>query len=233
MRKLSELLGWHPTPATLIGAGLVLLGVMLTDVSWWFLLLSGLGASGPGLLRELGWLRDKDEFARRAAQRAGYHAFLVTSLFAFLTLAYTRSGERNLRNPEELTTLLLSLLWFVWLLSSLLAYWGARKAAVRLLTGFGICWLAFCVADSWQTPLGMLMSSLPALPFFLLAWLSKRWPRVAGALLIAAGVFMYLFFDFASDKRGGLVVNTGVAILLVGPLLASGAALLRTRGEEA
>jgi uncharacterized membrane protein len=200
-------------------------------VSWWFITLSGLGAFGPGILRELGLLRDKDEFARRAAQRAGYHAYLATGLVAFLILAYTRSGERHLRNPEELSTLFLSLLYLTWLLSSLLAYWGAQKATARILIGFGICWLLFCIADSWQQPLGMLMHSLVAAPFFVLAFLARRWPRLAGALLVVVAAFFYRFFRFYSDDRGGLVVNTQVAILLVGPLLASGIALLTVRRE--
>jgi hypothetical protein len=231
MVKLSDRLGWHPTPATLIAAVIVVGGFMLTEVSWWFIVLSGLGAVGPGILRELGWLRDKDEFARRAAQRAGYHAFLVTALAGFVIAGYTRSGERHLKNPEELATLFLALLWFTWLLSSLLAFWGARKATLRLLLGFGICWLLFCAADSWQHPLGLLMSCLPAAPFFLLAWLSQRWPRVAGVLLIAAGASMYVFFRFWTNERGGLITQTCTAVLLVGPLLASGLALLGVRKD--
>ena len=35
-------------------------------MSWWFFALAGVGACGPGILLELGVLRDKDEFARRA-----------------------------------------------------------------------------------------------------------------------------------------------------------------------
>lgn len=232
MTKLGDRIGWRPSPATLVGAALVILGFMLADVSWWFIALSGLGAFGPGVLRELGWLKDKDEFARRAAQRAGYHAYLVAGLVAFLTIAYTRSGERHLRNPEELATLFLALLYFTWLLSSLLAFWGPQKATTRILVGFGICWLLFCIADSWQHPLGMLMHSLVAAPFFVLALLARRWPRLAGALLVAAAIFFYVAFRFWSDARGGLVVNSITAVLLVGPLLASGVALLGLRRES-
>jgi len=47
----------------------------------------GVGAFGPGILRELGWLKDQDEFQRRAAHRAGYHAFAVTGLVAFFIYA--------------------------------------------------------------------------------------------------------------------------------------------------
>ncbi len=233
MSLFAELMERRPPLATLVGGALVIAGVLLSDASWWWFALAGVGACGPGILREMGVLRDQDEFARRAAQRAGYHAFLATGLFAFLIVAYMRSGQRDLPNQGELATLLLAVLWFVWLLSSLLAYWGARRAATRMLLGFGTCWLAFCLADAGKRPLDMLMASLPALPFFALWWLARRWPRVAGAVMILAAGAMYVLFKFYTNVRSGIIVNTGVAILLCGPLLACGMALLREgRGEE-
>lgn len=233
MTRFADRIGWRPTTATLIGAALVIGGFLLAELNWWFIVLSGIGAFGPGILRELGWLRDNDEFARRAAQRAGYHAYLVTGLVAFVLIGFIRSGERHLKHPEELATLLLALLYFTWLLSSLLAYWGARKAASRILVGFGACWLLFSAEDSWRDPLGLLMHSLVAAPFFVLAATARRWPRVTGLLLIAAGVFFYFFFDFHSDQRGGLITNSVTAVLLVGPLVGSGVALLGERRVSA
>jgi hypothetical protein len=230
MMVIDGLLRRRPGAATLVGGALVVTGILLSDVSWWFFALAGVGACGPGILRELGLLKDQDEFARRASQRAGYHAFLATGLFGFLLVAFLRSTDRDLRNPGELATLLLSLLWFVYLLSSLLSFWGARKAATRLLLGFGICWLVFTLADAGPEPLGWLMASLPALPFFALAWLARRWPKPAGVLMIGVAAAMYVIFGFWSEARsGGLIVNTGVAVLLCGPLVACGLALLREK----
>lgn len=221
-------------PATWIGGLLVTAGLVLVELNWWFLLLSALGACGPGLLRELGWLRDEDEYQRRVAHRAGYQAFLVTAFAAFVVVAALRVHEGELRNPGEAATLLLSLMWVSWLLSSLVAYWGARKASVRLLLGFGLAWLAFALADAGPHPLGWLMASLPVLPFLLLAALVTRWPRLAGLLLVAAAVGLYILFGYyREDHMGGLIVNTQVAVLLCGPLLGCGLALLRQgRGEE-
>ena len=79
---------WRPAPATLIASGVVVLGFLLTGVSWGFLALVAVGTFGPGILRELGWLKDKDEFERRAARRAGYHAYLVGGFITFLIVAY-------------------------------------------------------------------------------------------------------------------------------------------------
>ena len=105
---------WRPTRTTLVAGGLVLAGLFLTEVNWWFLLLAGLGALGPGFLREVGWLHDKDEFQRRADHRAGYHAFLAVALVAFVFMAFFRSGERAIEHTDRLATLFLALLWFTW-----------------------------------------------------------------------------------------------------------------------
>jgi len=218
--------------ATVTGGVLVVAGIVLADHSEWWFILSGLGACGPGLLRELGLLRDQDEFQRRADWRAGYHAFLATSLFAFAVVPAVRVWEGRLRHPEELASLLLGLLWFTWLLSRLFSYWGAHKAARRILLGFGLPWLAFALADAGPHPLGWLMCSLPALPFLLLAALAPRLPRLTGLLAVGVAVGLYLQFRYWDESHmGGLVVNSLVAVLLCGPLLASGLALLARRPD--
>ena len=235
MSRLPKWFPWHPSPATLIATGAVILGVLLTEVSWWFLVLVGVGALGPGILRELGWLKDKDEFQRRAAQRAGYHAFLVAGFVAVLLTAYFRSGERQIKDPQSLADLFLVLLWCTWLFSSLFAYWGARRTATRILLIFGTFWLLFVVAESVgerTSPLGFIIHSLPAVPFFFLAFLGRRWPRVAGAILMAAAAFFIYFFGWYKVGASGMVNQTVTMILFIGPLLGSGVALLGARTEE-
>ncbi len=74
----------RPAPATLVGAVLVILGFLLTEVDWRFLALCALGTFGPGILREWGWVKDKDEFQMRAVHRAGYHAYLAGGLTAYI-----------------------------------------------------------------------------------------------------------------------------------------------------
>ncbi|MBK8167869.1 MAG: hypothetical protein IPK64_18140 [bacterium] len=233
-RVIEQLQLRRPATATLAGAVLVVAGFLLAGVSWWFFILSGAGACGPGILRELGVLKDKDEFQRRAAHRAGYHAFLATGFFGFVLVALVRVTKSELKNPAELATLMLAMLWLTWLLSSLMTFWGARKASTRLLLGFGAAWLAFALADAGRQPIGWLMASLPALPFFALALLAWRLPRLAGALMVVVATAMYLFMGYhRNDHMGGLIVNTGVALLLCGPLLGCGTALLSMRREDA
>jgi len=227
---------WRPTPAGAVAGVLVALGftLALTDVSWWALSLVALGTFGPGMLRELGWLRDKDEFQRRAAHRAAYHAFLVTGFVAFLAIAYTRSGNRHLGGPEDLSILYLALLWFTWMFSSLSNYWGPRKTAFRILIIFGCAWGVFNIAGNLAHPIALLMQLLiTTLPFFLLAFVSRRWPRVAGVLLIAASA-SFIWIYFRGFPALTLIAKAITVVLFVGPLLTSGLALLgRVESEPA
>ena len=71
MAEFSALFRRRPSPVTLVGAALVSLGFLLTTIDWRFLTLCALGTFGPGILREWGWVKDKDEFQMRAAHRAG------------------------------------------------------------------------------------------------------------------------------------------------------------------
>ena len=233
---------WRPTPTNLIAGGLVIAGFLLTGVSWWFFLLAAVGTFGPGILREVGWLRDKDEFQRRAHYRAGYHAFLTIGLVAFVLVAFFRAGGR-VEHPHRLATFFLALLWFTWFLSSLLAYWGPQKTAARILIAFGSVWLVFAIISNlgseWTGWAALLLHPLLAAPFFVLAWLSGRWPRIAGILLLAAAVGFFLLFELRHIARTSIleVITSVTFILFLGPLLASGVALLvagtRERAEDA
>ena len=210
-----------------MAGGRVIAGLLLTSLSWWFLLLTALGTFGPGILREMGWLRDKDEFQRRADHRAGYHALLTSGLVSFVLVAFFRSGG-TMENSHRLATSFLALLWFTWFLSSLLAYWGPQKTAARILLVFGSVWLVFTIISNlgpeWTGWAALLLHPLPAVPFFALAWLSRRRPRVTGILLLAVSVFFFQFFGLFSEGIEGVISTT--FILFLGPLLASGVALL-------
>ena len=109
-------------------------------------------------------------------------AIAGTLVIAGFALTYTRSGERHLREPEELSTFFLALMWFTWLWSSLVNYWGARKTAFRVLIIFGSVVGVFNILGDLKDPLGMLMQLLvTTLPFFAFAYLSRSpTSRVAG-----------------------------------------------------
>ena len=214
-----------------MAGGIVIAGFSLTSLSWWFFLLVALGTFGPGILREMGWLHDQDEFQRRADHRAGYHAFLTVGLVAAVLVAFFRAGG-TIEHPHRLATSFLALLWFTWFLSSLLAYWGPQKTAARILIVFGSVWLVFAVISNlgpeWTGWAALLLHPLLAAPFFVLAWLSTRWPRVAGILLLTVAVGFFVVFELPHIARTSIleVITDGTIILFLGPLLASGVALL-------
>jgi len=232
---MSSKLSWlNPTrkPVPWVSGTLVILGFLLAsftagDTGWWAILLTGLGTFGPGLLRELGWLHDKDEFQIQAARRAGYHAFLAVGFAAFIWIAFLRSAERHVKNLGELAVFFAALLWFTWMLSSLASYWGARKTAFRILVSYGGAWLLFVILSELEHPLGMLMEGLITLPFFGCALLSRRWPRAAGAVVLASSVFcLFLILRIHAQRNLGLVVTAETLVLFIAPLVAAGIALL-------
>ncbi|MEZ5988894.1 MAG: hypothetical protein R3F30_07180 [Planctomycetota bacterium] len=224
---------WRPTRTNLVAGALAVAGFALLSVSWAFVMLIGLGFFGPGILRELGLLHDKDEFQRRADHRAGYHAFLTAGIAACGLVAWLRGTGSTVRNPDELGTLFLAVLGFTWLFSSLMAYWGARKTAVRVLLAFGCAWFVFAVVANtgpeWTGWGALLLTPLLTAPFFVLAWLSHRHPRLAGGLLLVAFVAMMVLFRVGWNDNLSLVTQGVTFVLLLCPLLASGIALLVDR----
>ncbi len=225
----------RPAAATLIGAALVILGFLLTSIDWRFLALAALGTFGPGILREWGWVKDKDEFQMRAVHRAGYHAYLAGGLTAFVLVGMIRSAGEAVEHAGELVTVVLAVLWFTWLLSSLYSYWGPRRTVSRILLIFGSVWLLFNVIGNIEHGgVALVMQSLLAVPFFLLAWVALRWPRVAGVFLLLVAAFFFYFFGlyevFGSDPmaKGRILV----IVLFLGPLATSGVMLLGADSES-
>lgn len=228
----------RPPLAGVIAGSLVILGVLLfMFVEEGLLVVAGLGAFGPGILREIGWLRDHDEFQRQAAHRAGYHAYLIGGLATVLVVSALRWSGSGLEASAEWVTLILVILWITWLFSALLAYWGARKTASRVLFTFGSFWAVFVIASligeavegvtAGETALGILMAVLIVGPFFALAWMAGRRPRVAGFLLlgVAAVLFVVLLPTWAGSLAWSTILVTDT--LLLAPLIASGVALLQ------
>ena len=235
MAEFLSLFRRRPAPATLIGAVLVLLGFLLTEIDWRFLTLCALGTFGPGILREWGWVKDKDEFQMRAVHRAGYHAYLAGGLTAFVLVGMIRAAGDRLQDVGELVTVVLAVLWFTWLLSFLYSYWGPRRTVSRILLIFGSVWLLFNIIGNIQGGgMALLMQSSLAVPFFLLAWVARRWPRVAGVFLLLVAAFFFWFFGlyeiFGPDPlaKGRFMV----IVLFLGPLFASGVMLLGRDSTE-
>lgn len=231
-----------PPLSGMIAGSLVILGLLLSMlVGMGFLILAGLGAFGPGILRELGWLRDQDEFQREAAYRAGYLAYLTGGFAAVLAISALRWQDANLEGPAGWIMLVLVILWTTWLSSSLLRYWGAKKTASRVLIVFGSFWVVFVIAaiigEPPSTPLeamlAMLMGSVVVVPFFVLAWTAGRRPRGTGAVLLVVAAFLFVltFPTWLARSMESSAMLLTSALLLV-PLIASGLALLREESSD-
>lgn len=229
---------WAPRVPGLIAGGLVVLGLLLSAfVAEGLLFVAGLGAFGPGILRELGWLKDQDEFQRQAAHRAGYHAYLIGGLATIVIVSALRWSGRDVEISSEWIMLILIVLWMTWLFSALLAYWGARKTASRVLMVFGSFWAVFVLAmivgglrDSSEPfqLVGVLVGFLFVAPFFGLAYLAGRRPRLTGVLLlVVSAVFLLVTIPTWAARSLDLSSALVTAMLLVVPLAGSGIALLR------
>ncbi|MBM4116898.1 hypothetical protein FJ251_04020 [bacterium] len=92
--------------------GAVLLGCVLgVTVHKGWLALAGLGFFGPGLLRELGLLRDRDEYQLLKARTAGHHAYLASGVLLLALLIV--QGWSTLSFDEEGPS---GIALFVWML---------------------------------------------------------------------------------------------------------------------
>ena len=237
--------GKLPPLTSLIPGGLVTLGVILwmTAGKAW-IVLCGLGAFAPGILRELGWLHDLDEFQREASRRAAYHAYLVGGMVTTLVVTGLHLDGRPPEFPAELITFLLVVFWLSWMFSYLMAYWGPKKTASGVLLSCGGFWFLFALLDTLGSAGsilggigGFLGSALFVSPFWLGAYAAHRWPRPTGRMLLVAAVAMAVIFvlpSFMNPRMGTWTRHLLVPTILVGPLLASGVGLLRFRdGEDA
>lgn len=214
-------------------AGLmVFLGILLSvTVDMRFMLLTGLGAFGPGILREFGVLKDQDEFARMATYRAGYYASLFAGSVAVILIAVLKAGSVDIEHESLALAIILSTIWLVSIFSVIHKFWGVQKAVYRILIVFGSFWWVFIILSHIQEPMTFLMESLLVVPFFLLAWVSKRWPRIAGSLIIVVAVGCFFLFRIITDDPELILQKVMVFIMFICPLLVAGVSLLLLKPE--
>lgn len=219
----------------LISFILTTLGILLgATVDMGFLILAAAGIFGPNLLRALGLLRDQDELQREASQRAAMHAYLIGGLFTTILIVVLEWGSADLDDNAYSAAILLCAFLVPYFLSYLTSFWGPVKAAQRILLTFGLFWLLFNILGHLRSPVTMLMQCLVALPFFVLAFTGRRFPRATGVILLALAIFFFIAFDlytgFLSSENFG---KMAVILLLWLPLAYSGVALFRDRKESA
>jgi hypothetical protein len=226
-----------PGVPTIIAGVLVGVGILLwMFVDKGFLIVAGLGAFGPGILRELGVLGDRDEFQLQSDRRAGYHAYLGGGLIAVGVVSYLEGSGAAAQPAGEWVGLVLLVLWLGWLFSTLMSYWGAVKTTTGILLTVGSFWALFGFADvlagigstssDGETLQGALAVTLLVVPWFLLAWTARRWPRATGlGLLGTAGILAVVFTPLGPSPLSG-ATRAFTATLLLAPLVACALGLL-------
>ena len=150
----------------------------------------------PSLLREVGLLKDADEFTRRVMHRAGFHALLVLAGLVFLNLVLIASHgfvpTSSSEAPFAADTLRKAVVW-VFLISYLIQYWGASGGTVRVLLGVAAMTLAPLIVllkpQGYPWPGTLVAVTVGAAAAMVaLALLVRRWPRPGGGLLV--GIFV-------------------------------------------
>ena len=222
-----------PDMPTLVSGTTVVLGVglwMTVGKEW--IALAALGAFVPGILREFGLLRSRDEFQTAASRRAGYRAYLVGGLFTAAIVTVLHLTGDDPPYPADLITIVLVVLGLTWSFDYIMSYWGARKTASRLLIAFGAFWGLFAILSAFSegdgpldVALGLLMGGIVVAPFFMGAWAIRRHPRLTGWLLVGAACLgMWLVGPRSNTLPWSTQLFTMIVLVL--PLLLAGLGLI-------
>jgi len=200
----------------------VLLGVLVDRLLYLGLL--GLAFARP-VLREFQTLEDRDERQMHASYRSSHIAFLVAMLIAGIVVV--KVGVLDGEEPPQHALLILTVAGFV-KFAMLQVHSRARHLAGRLVAYVtGGAWLLFVLASHGFSPMS-LVEGLPFLAVIGSAVASRFWPKVAGGIILLAGLATLWFFVIASNR--GFGQQYSVLLLLPLPLVFSGVLLLLPEG---
>jgi len=225
------------SPVGFLAFVLFVVGLWLgTTMHRGFMILMAIGAFGPGVLRQFGWLNDLDEFQKEAAAKAGLRAYLAGAIFLMVVLIAQSWYRLDLGSEQIPASTVVAFMLVVYYASYCLSFWDARKAVSRVLLAVGLFWLAFVVLNHASEPGPLVIEGLlvPG-PFILCAILCRWWPRVVGLILLGVCVWAIFFFHMLpigeSDPQRFFQRFFLIALIPL-PLAVSGFALITSRRES-
>jgi hypothetical protein len=179
------------------------------------------------VLREVRVLADRDEWLSLVSYRSSHIAFLTAMLIAgliFMWISIVEQGEP----PYEVSLILLISLFVKFAALQLMGRTRERAGrAIAWIMGGG--WMLFVAGHGFQWV--TLIEGAPFIGIMVCAFLSRRWPRIAGIVIALAGVASVIaFVDFPLEYDGLIV-----PFLLSFPLMLSGTLLIlgdRAEAEE-
>lgn len=173
-----------------------------------------LAVFAPSVLREIGVLKDADEWTRGIMHRAGFHGLLAVGGLIALNYLLVLTGRFEptevMHVPFSDETMRKAVIW-VFLVSYLIQYWGPREGVFRILMATAVVGMAplFAVArhpDFAGTYL--LGAGINALVMVIPALLVRRWPRLGGGVLLFFLCALVVFGATAMDLPDGVTSST-------------------------
>jgi hypothetical protein len=170
-----------------------------------------------------------DERQMSLQYRSGNIAFAVM-IVACVVLAVIQSAKGD--HSWELFNTVIILGLAAKALFNVLLTKNYREAASRIIMAVGLLATLFVAAENGAS-LGGLIEASPFLAIVAIGWLSRKFPRTIGGVIIAAGILILFRILWDRFTLGQLTT----ALLICGPLFTAGACLFiperETTTEEA
>lgn len=177
-----------------------------------------LAVFAPSVLREIGMLKDADEWSRGIMHRAGFHGLLAVggliSLNSLIVLTGRFECTETMPAPFTDETLRKAVVW-VFVVSYLLQYWGAREGTFRILMASAVVGLAPLFAVGRHPDhVGIYLAGagINAIVMGGPALVVRRWPRLGGGVLLFLLASLVVFGATVTDLPDGVTSSTIAAV---------------------